>query len=288
MKAIKLIFIFLLILGGIVAAFYFATRTETVPKIDLSGASLEQYRQKFEDDWTAAGDWNEQTFKSHCDLIRQLGAQNYDVAALNDLNTSTAVEVVYEHIIKEWNSASCQKQTIDDYVKALATIEQAEAGASANPNVTLIRRVDAVYQKAYKFALKGIGLTPTFDGTNWNSYSNYADRINNEREDIENNADYKKYLSNISEISNGIQAIPAKLSNGRDRFYEGLANKIMDFYGYSRFPAEKRTEEDEKRVRNSINNYNEEYGSDSRLENFKRRFSEDVKANEERNENESY
>lgn len=281
MKLIKLLLIFSLILGGIVAAFYFATRPEPITIIELPETSLQEYRKKFEADWRTTSDWNEETFKSHCDLINQLRAQNYDVVSLNDMNTSTAVEVVYKHIFNEWKNPSCKKQTIDNYMKAIAVIEKSENNASFNPNVKLIKEVNNVYVRAFELAHRKIGLTPKFDGHSWNSYSNYASSIESQKNSILNNSYYKKYLSNISEISNGLQGISSRLSSGRTTFYKSLAEKIRTYYGKKK--KSERTMSDLKSLRNAIEKYINEYGKNSTLSSFARSYANDVNENENPN-----
>lgn len=281
MKTIKLFLIFSLILSGIVAAFYFATRPEPITIIELPETSLQQYREQFETDWKIAGDWNEETFKSHCDLINQLSAQNYDVVSLNDLNTSTAVEIVYEHIFSEWRNPSCKKQIIDNYMKAIDVIEKSEDNASSNPNVKLIKEVNNVYVRAYEFAHRNFGLNPKFDGYSWNSYSNYASSIESQKTSILGNSYYIKYLSNISVISNGLQGVSSRLSSGRIIFYKSLAEKIRAHY--DKKTRSERTRSDLNSLRNAISKYENEYGKNSSLSSFAHSYANDVYENENPN-----
>lgn len=281
MKTIKLFLIFSLILSGIVAAFYFATRPEPITIIELPETSLQQYREQFETDWKIAGDWNEETFKSHCDLINQLSAQNYDVVSLNDLNTSTAVEIVYEHIFSEWKNPSCKKQIIDNYMKAIDVIEKSEDNASSNPNVKLIKEVNNVYVRAYEFAHRNFGLNPKFDGYSWNSYSNYASSIESQKTSISGNSYYIKYLSNISMISNGLQGVSSRLSSGRIIFYKSLAEKIRAHY--DKKTRSERTRSDLNSLRNAISKYENEYGKNSSLSSFAHSYANDVYENENPN-----
>jgi len=280
MKPIKLIITFVLILGGIVAAFHFFLKPDPTPIIVFDGTALQEYRKQFEDDWKNAGDWNEDMFKSHCDLIHQLEIQNYDVVALNDMNTATAVEVVYEQIFNEWKTPTCKRQKIDNYMKAIATIEQSEVNAASNPNVELIKQVNKVYLQAYNLSKKKLGLTPTFDGANWNSYSSYASSVESQKSSIQNNPQYKEYLIDITEISSGLNSISSKLSSGRASFYNSLAMKIRSYYEDT--PRSERTRSDLSRLRNVISKYESEYSSNSSLSSFARSYADDVYENENR------
>lgn len=280
MKPIKLIITFVLILGGIVAAFHIILKPDPTPIIVFDGTALQEYRKQFEDDWKNAGDWNEDMFKSHCDLIHQLEIQNYDIVALNDMNTATAVEVVYEQIFNEWKTPTCKRQKIDNYMKAIATIEQSEVNAASNPNVELIKQVNKVYLQAYNLSKKKLGLTPIFDGYTWNSYSSYASSIESQKSSILNNPEYMEYLNNITEISYGLSSISAKLSSGRASFYNSLALKIRLYYEDT--PRSERTRSDLSRLRNVISKYESEYSSNSSLNSFARSYADDVYENENR------
>lgn len=278
MKAIKLTFTFILILGAIVAAFLFINGGGTPPPPPLSQTALEDYRKQFEKDWEAAGDWDEKTYNNHCELIAQLGAQGYNVVSLNDLNTSMAVDVVYQHILKEWEKENCKKQEVERYMNAVSIIEKSDEQTSHNPSVKIIKDVNKVYTKAYNLAHKSLGINPQFDGDNWNSYSSYSSSIESQKNEILNSSTFQKYLSNISEIKRGLNDIPSKLSSGRKRFYEMLAVKIINYYG--EITDTKRTRADLNRLRKVDEKFKSEYMSDSSISNLRSSFAYDVSYNE--------
>jgi hypothetical protein len=118
MKAIKLVLTFVIILGGVLGAFYLFTNTDGGTLPPPPDTTYQTYREQFERDWEQAGDWDEQLFISHYDLVQQLSTQ-YETATLNDLNTKTATEVVYKKIFDEWNSPSCAKNTVEKYNNAI-------------------------------------------------------------------------------------------------------------------------------------------------------------------------
>ena len=281
MKAIKLVLTFVIILGSVLGAFYLFTNAGGGTLPPPPDTTYQTFREQFEKDWEQAGDWDEHLFMSHCDLVQQLSAQ-YETATLNDLNTKTATEVVYKKIFDEWNSPSCVKNTIEKYNNAIKVIESKDNNAKTDPNVQKIRNVYAVYISAYSLAHQGIGLTPHFDGSNWNSYSNYSSSITDKRTSMLGNSNYKEYLSNIVDIKNGLNAIPEKLSNGRTRFYDELAIRIISYF--SQTPSSERVESELKKLRNVIGDYEREYSSNSRLISFARDYANDVYNNENKNE----
>lgn len=281
MKAIKLVLTFVLILGGVLGAFYLF-RTDPIPLLPPPpDTTYQTFREQIEKDWEQAGDWNEQLFMSHCDLVQQLSRQ-YETATLNDLNTKTATEVVYKKIFDEWNSPSCAKNTVEKYINAIKVIESKDNNAKTDPNVQKIKNVYGTYTSADSLAHQIIGLTPHFDGSSWNSYSNYSSSITYKRTSMLGNSNYKDYLSNIVDIKNGLNAIPDKLSSGRTRFYNELANTIISYY--SQTTSSKRIRSELNDLRNAISKYEGEYSSNSRLSSFARDYANDVYNNENNNE----
>lgn len=281
MKAIKLVIVFIAILGGVLGAFYLFTNTGGSTLPPPPNTTYQTFREQFEKDWEQAGDWNEQLFMSHWDLVQQLSTQ-YETATLNDLNTKTATEVVYKKILDEWNSPSCAKKTVEKYNNAIKVIESKDNNAKTDPNVIKIKDVYATYTSAYSLAHQGIGLTPHFDGCKWNSYSDYSSSMADKRSSMLGNSNYKEYLSNIVDIKNGLNAIPEKLSNGRTRFYNELANSIISYF--SQTTSSERIRSELNDLRNAISKYKVEYSSNSRLSSFERDYANDVNNNESNNE----
>ena len=282
MKIIKLLLVFVIILGGVVGAFYLIGGGGGTGLEEPSDDTYQTYRTQFENDWKDKGDWSDSLFNAHCDMVRQLSL-DYNVAPLKDLNTNTAVEVVYEKIFWQWTSEYCKKATIENYIRALGKIQAEDENAKANPNVQKINSVNGTYKKAYALAHKGIGLTPGFDGTSWRSFSSYSDSIFSEKNSMQNDANYKQYLANIKDIKDGLNAIPSKLDNARTRFYNDLASDIVNHYRNIEQSSRTRSQLIELRdARNKFNN--EAPSSNNYLNNFCNSFADDVDRNES-NEN---
>ena len=282
MKIIKLLLVFVIILGGVVGAFYLIGGGGGTGLEEPSDDTYQTYRTQFENDWKDKGDWSDSLFNAHCDMVRQLSL-DYNVAPLKDLNTNTAVEVVYEKIFWQWTSEYCKKATIENYIRALGKIQAEDENAKANPNVQKINSVNGTYKKAYALAHKGIGLTPGFDGTSWRSFSNYSNSIFSEKNSMQNDANYKQYLANIKDIKDALNAIPSKLANARTRFYNDLASDIVNHYRNIEQSSRTRSQLIELRdARNKFNN--EAPSSNNYLNNFCNSFADDVDRNES-NEN---
>lgn len=277
MKSIKIFIVFIIVLGSIVGLFYLVQTKNSKPIPSISDTTYQSYREQIEGDWEQAGDWDEQLFLSHCDLLRQLSVQ-YETATLNDLNTKTAIEIIQKKIFEEWATPSCSKVAVDRYNNAIKVIESQDNNAKDDLNVQKIKRVYGVYSVAYGLSHQGVGLSPHFDGSNWNSYSSFSSSLMSKRNSILNNSDYKENLANIVDIKRGLEGLPDKLANGRKRFGDELAGSIINYYSQTAPSA--RSQLGLNELRNVINKYEVEFSSNNRLSAFARSYANDVFRNE--------
>lgn len=289
MKALKLVIIFVVVLGGIVGAFLLLSGNNKgagiVPPEDNP---YETYRVQIENEWNQLEDWNEQVYKKNCDLVKQLSADRSGFQysqPLMDLNTRKAVEIVREKIFAEWNSSSCRKKMVEKYINAVSVIENMDSNAASNPNVKQMKSVNATYIKAYSLANRHIGLKPSFDGQSWNSYESYSNSISSQRNAILADSNYKEYLSNIADVKSGLSSIPYKLAYEKHRFSNSLAHLIVDYY--DDIISEERTRSQLNQLRSTRNRFDSDFPSNSELNSFIKKFADDVEENETRNENEN-
>lgn len=273
MKALKLGGIFVLVLVVFVGIFFLIPSGDSGKLPPVAENLYETYRQQFTNDWEQAGDWNEVLFKGNYDMVQQLSTQygGDKIDALRQLNTRSAVEVVKKKVFDEWATPTCHKSVIDQYVGAVNTVKKTDATAEQNDDVKKILSVNSTYSSAYSLAHKGIGLSPHFDGSGWQSYANYAQSIKNQKAAIVRNNNYTQYLSDITDIKNGLNAIDSKLQKGRTSYYQSLAQSIISYYR-----NKERTTENLNSLRSMRNRYESEYQQNSSLTAFTREFAQSV------------
>ena len=279
MKIFKLGLTFIIILGAAVGGFFIIDGNGGWDPTPIDHDLYEEYRGLFVQHWSDKGDWDKDLFLSHCDLIAQLSC-DFNTDPLKDMNTSIAVEIINEKVFAEWKSPTCSKNVVNNYVDAIKTIERKDSNADKNILVKEIKDVNYVYRRAYNLAGKKIFLMPTYDGSAWNSFSDYSNDINRDREKVLKDEKYKTYLSNIVDLKKGLESIPDKISKARVVFYDSLAVKIAGFY--NAIPDTTRTNDQLKALRNSRNNYQDEYGESNVINECARQFNIDVQNNENR------
>lgn len=280
MKALKLILVFAVLLGGVVGALWLTGGSSDDQLPALSDNTLSDYSNMIHQGWEAAGDWDESLFNRNCELISQL-SRDYETTPLSNLNTTCAVECVYNRLFALWASPSCQKSKVDDYIHAVSVIEAKDPGAARNPNVEQIKEVYAVYNQAWNLAHRAIGLSPDFDGRRWNSYDSYRSRMMSQRDAMLANVTYKSHLSRIEDIADGLANYPANLDYGRRRFYAKLAGEIKEHFGQT--PPAERTKDQLQELRAVYADYSSQWRSlsdDNGMGGFLVEFNNDVMQNE--------
>lgn len=281
MKALKLIIIFIVILGGVVGALYLISGTGGSVLPPPPDNTYQTVRTQIEKDWEEAGDWNDSVYYGHCDLVRQL-SRKYETSTLQDLTTKAASGIVYDKIFNEWSSPQCRDAVVKKYIDAIDIIESKDDNATLDPNIKKIKNVYATYKAARNLAQKETGLRPRFDGDQWNSFSAHRQKLINERNSIMADPNYTSYLANILYIKNGLNSMPDRLDKSRNRFYEDLA--IIIIQHYSQTPSSEWTSEGLTSLRNTNSRYTREYKSNSRLSDFTARYAREVSDNESRYE----
>ena len=279
MKAIKLLITFVGLLALVVLAFIIVPKSTVSHNLpDPPDETLKEVRTQIEQDWEQANDWDETVFAKHCDKLNQM-KNDYSVGTLVDQNTRLAVEAVYKKLMDgEWKSESCREKVVDKYINAIGVIIKADANAKDNNNVKKLYQVNDVYKKALSVSRIEIGLSPKFNGSSWNSFSEYSKNIKDRKNSINSNTIYKERLSNIREIKNGLANIDSRLSEARIAFYKSLANAIISHY--SRISSSERNNSQLKTLRIVRDRYNNEYSTSNKLNNFVSAFYSDVRNNE--------
>lgn len=277
MKAIKLLIAFCVVIAVIVGVFFVMGGGGGSARDDGSDPTLNGYRAKIENDWKQRADWDETMFRTHADMLNQLGTE-YSVETLVDLDTRLAIETVYGRLVAEWASPACRRTTVDGYMKALATIASVNANANDDNNVRKLRAIDKVYRTALALSAARLGIATGFDGDTWRSFSDYSASVRARRDAVLGNALYKEFLSGISALKDGLLSIDARLAAAKASFCRELVRDIIAYY-YEYDPQERNSSQ-LAALRSVRNRYAAEFGSSSEIDSFVKDFYRDVYNND--------
>ena len=204
------------------------------------------------------------------------------VDALRNSNTQTAVEKTFDRAKELWSDASCRVNDIRRIVATLDSICLTDSLAGYEENFQTLKRVNNVYNRARSFVQESYEATPRFNGQSWTPFSVYAKSVGRRKESIQENSDYRKYLSNISEIKNGLNSVESKLSSAKDKYYSGLKDLIEDHFKNIRKNDRERGQLEV--LTDVMQCYRNETGQNVFGELY-REYLNDVEANEERKKN---
>ncbi len=284
MKALKLLILFAVIIGGVVLAFWLLEPEAKQLDPAVQNQLVKTYGKQIKDEWSQRADWDKNLFDKQCERIKQWSKkQGFNVTPIKDMVALTPVELIFKNIFAEWDSTGCRKAVVDKYIEAINIIETKFENAKNNPNNQKIKNVNKTYQAAYNLAHSGFGIDPKFDGAAesecWRSFSEYSQGVVNQRNAMLANANYKEYLKNIQSIRNGLAAIPSRLEAAKEPFYVKLAEEIVQYYNDIPAPSRKRSEL--RKLRQHVSQFEEESNSvNSMLQTLKDEFLSDVETNE--------
>lgn len=276
MKSLKLILIFLVVLGVVVGAFLLIDGGGSASIKVNADASYEEYRQQIARSWEELGDWDEANYAKQCNLVKQL-QDEYEVEATNILalqNSQTALEIVHKKIFEEWDKADCQESVVRKYNEAKNTIRASHAAIGNDPNLTSIESVYATYCSALSLSKDKCTLSTGFNGTSWNNFSAHHTKKIKARNEMLANSNYKTYLSHISSIKQGLNSFESKLATAKVDFYNKLANSIKSHYH-----GKERTYENKRLLSNAISKYERESNNSEKkreLRRFEAQFENEV------------
>lgn len=264
MKAIKLILAFLLVVGGLVGVLMLVgsedapMRQELATGNDLIAKHYDQYTRS----WNDADDWDIELFRRNCADVSVL-SDRYNVKKLHDHNVNLAFQTVNSKLFDLWRSPRCTKSDVDKYIAAIDTITAYDCNMENNDGVKKIRRIYSAFANADNFVNKGFGLTPRFNGYNstWNDFNTYRNNQIQQRNAIQADSLYTRYLSNISYIRDGLNQTETKLTEARSKFYAGLSEQIQKYY--LSIAVIDRTQDKLNEFRNCVNRFESESGTTS-------------------------
>ena len=262
MKALKLMGVFVLIVGIIAGAIYLPNLIDRLDsdRVETDDVTLKTLVDNIDKEWEIEQRWNKDLYKSHRNLISQYKSDLSEDAsklALDGLDIK-ASKILWSEIKKEFAKRDCSYKkvlTLQDganYVKKKST--------APNADMDELQKSVSTYRTIYYFAKSAHKCNVKFDGDRWStdvkknrksaeykSFAEYERDILSYRENHINNIYYKKYLNGITELKNGLNEknVKDKLAKARESFYNDLTNLIISYY-----EQVERTSENWERLKN--------------------------------------
>lgn len=241
MKLLKLLGIFILILGGAIGILLINS-TDDTEIIDMEGfKDAEEIRSNIESYWHNASTWESEDFEAqHSKITRSNGSgwiDAQDAHNLSELLYTLVINRMEKLLVEEYAKSDCKADIIGDLMKGIDAVCQKQPAYSNDPKVKELRNCYELFKGIGSFAKMSFNpdckLTENPDGTHkWVDYSSYEASMNRKAKDYRENPLYTQYLSNITRLKDGIDAskVTNRLKSGKTAYSSKLANELATIY----------------------------------------------------------
>ena len=272
MKILKLLGIFIVVLGIVIGALYIKSALTDADSDDIKiilPDNVTDQRAEMEDFWNRAEDWDAKHFEAEFSHIQQCLHANYiDHAAANQL-TSLLCNLVINRMhglqVGEYNKSDCNIGIVKGYMKGIDAVCQKLSSYNNDDRVRQLRNIEKLYDEISTFGkssfIPGNNLSENADGSHqWLDYDSYAKGRRQKAADYRENSTYLEFLKNITVLKNGIseESVNSRLTKGKKSYGSALANAIA--VAYEAIPAGEVTQTTFSNIRKDYQNFYRQYG----------------------------
>lgn len=272
MKILKLLGIFIAVLGIVIGALYIKSALTDADSDDIKiilPDNVTDQRAEMEDFWNRAADWDAKHFEAEYSHIQQCLHANYiDHAAANQL-TSLLCNLVINRMhglqVGEYHKSDCNIGIVKGYMKGIDAVCQKLSSYNNDDRVRQLRDIEKLYDEISTFGkssfIPGNNLSENADGSHqWLDYDSYAKGRRQKAADYRENSTYLEFLKNITVLKNGIseESVNSRLTKGKKSYGSALANAIAA--AYEAIPAGEVTQTTFSNIRKDYQNFYRQYG----------------------------
>lgn len=230
MKTLKIVGIFVLVVGVFVGILYFLHPNKEVSITPETNNVVEQYGSKIDQMWNDVV-WDTSVYMRVKGMLNSPSAKKDLKASLPTLeqkNINIALAHLDSVLIAEWAKADCNDKIVSEYIAGVRYIKKdAPVFTGSDNRVKKLEGIYALYSNLKGFCNSSFTLKVKYDidRASWNSFSSHR---NSQMANLNKykGSEYYKYLSDITFIKNGIAAVPDRLDNAEIRFMKDLCLEI--------------------------------------------------------------
>lgn len=214
MKAIKLLAIFLLIMGAVAGAFFLFSSNGGSEDDSTKSSSYVKVSAEIEKNWQQCADKADSIkslFEHKNSLLDEYKNNDIieseeEITRLKHNNARLAIEKIKLEIFELWKTDNCQKTDVDKYHAVLKNVQTKDDNARNNEDLKKINEVYEVYKNAYALA-----------HLNTDEVTSDTDKQQKKKQiqNIRANQNYKEYLEHIDDLNKGLKRTESKLSASR-------------------------------------------------------------------------
>jgi hypothetical protein len=240
MKFLKLIILFVIIVGAIILAFNWDSLFGSSKSTDDFGTTdiidIPEKCDEIRDAWENAASWDESLYRSLRDDINQSkGMGLFTEEGYNTVNNTlreNAANKACDSYLLELKKTDASYSLLDKHYSGVQFIMK-EGKMDKDPRIINIQELHSLYCKIRQFSQSSHLIKPDFDAENgrWDSFVSLQNRIIDTASSYKSNSRYKD-LKHISGFADALDESKLKNQIGTQRteFYQNLSKQIIRYF----------------------------------------------------------
>ncbi len=290
MKILKVIIVFVVILGGI----YFATQWNKIFQSDggveeTSAIDVNVKSGEIRSAWASEDNWNEDLLRRQVNsLQREKKLKRYrsddDYETVRNTIRSAGTDKLYTAIFREFHSPTCNHKLVELNYAGVKTLEESFHMENSE-SLQKVRRVKKVYDDITQFVRNPHAIVPRYDiaSNSWTSFNTLRDGVIRTAANYRNSPIYQEDLCNIQRFIDGLKEAHVKsVVNGQERqFYDSLSSQICNHF--RNLSESEITKKNCTRFGQALNKFSKETSNFSNMRKEFERFNDKYKENSNNN-----
>lgn len=234
MKTVKLLLIAIVVVGAVAGLLLLSNGSSNTGSNGRDDKLFDRLEAELSEQWNEAEEWDIELLDASLDRLYQnedrLGS-GYQV--LVDMVANDACNLLHESMMGEFARSACSKAKIEQYNKDLKYFLSKTTGYARHDKVKKMQETYSLYNNILSLIQKSknTNVAPNFnfDNGTWSDFNAYQRGIINQRDSYRSNV-YFEYLSNITELTTGLNQIQDNLAKAKTNFKNALAKQIIDAF----------------------------------------------------------
>lgn len=231
MKILKLAILVIVVLGVVVGAFFLTSPSADIPADSVVSHEAQGRSDRIKKDFSETAAWSQEAYVRQANEIDQDEASGNisgtDRRLLHDQLNNAAINQLYAQMTGEFSKPSCSNAVITELYSGVKALQ---AKVPADQRLATLEQCYGKYEAIRRFVAGPVSFPIGFNGTSWKSLSEHQSAFRQKLNGYRNDALYKQYLSNITELKSGLSGMEAKAAKEAAGYYRRLADQIYSHY----------------------------------------------------------
>lgn len=235
MKFLKILLMFLLLVGIIVGVLVLATGGSFGGRGGGEDDPLFQsLKSDIQRDWDATTEWNDTVYETSLELLRQSQSSlRSGYGTLVDFVNERACNRIDSLMVSEFSKSDCRDQQVRILKRGLDRVLGNAPQLRSDARVKKLLGTYDLYINLLSFARASFKLSTGFRLTEgaavWNSFSTHEQGVRKKKAAYLGSPYYAN-VKNVQAIANGLQTVDSRLSYARNAFSSSVARSIINAF----------------------------------------------------------